>query len=198
VLVECGFVRATTGDGREWTFAPTFRRIAEIGSPHDIVATFAALHDPAKAAPAARLVLACLCEQDDPTPLIGGEQIDLADPATPAVPIAPLMPEAEQIIIARHLMQHGICGTARPEKTGAQGGKYSDRFDVAEYVAAARAHLGMSREDAEGLSMTELQQMLRMKFPEAHKPERDVPSREEYAAAMRRVTERTAKGAGRG
>lgn len=184
MLVECGFVRATAGDGREWTFAPTFGRIAEIGTPAEIVETYAALHDPAKAAAAARLVLACLCEQDDPTPLIGGDLIDPADPAAPAVAIAPLMPEAEQIIIARHLMQHGIAGKARP---GAGAGKYAAEFDAAEFVAAARAHLGMSRADAESLSMTELQAMLRMKFPDAHKGERDVPSREEYEAVMARL-----------
>ena len=188
MLVECGFVRAVLGDGREFTFSPSFRRIADIGDPREIVATYAALHDPAKAAPAARLVLACLCEQDDPTALIGGDLIDAARPEAPAVPIPAAMPEAEQIIVAQHLMQHGIVGKARPEAAGS--GKFSDRFEAAEYVAAARAHLGMSREDAEGLSMTEFQAMLRMKFPDAGKPERDVPSREQYEAAMRRVKER--------
>ena len=42
------------------------------------------------------------------------------------------MPPDEQIIIARHLMQHGIVGKAKP---GSKGGEYSDSFKAAEYIA---------------------------------------------------------------
>jgi hypothetical protein len=190
VLVECGFTRATAGDGRSWTFTPSFERIAGLGSPHEIVDLFASLHGE-DAAQAAAYVLACLCDQDDPTPLIGWH--DLTDDAPQWVP--GVMPAAEQVIIARHLMQHGICGKARPEaQQKAQAGKYSERFDAAEYIAAARVHLGLSSADAAALSMTEFQTMLAMKFPEADKPAgRDVPSRAEYEAAMKAAAARKTK-----
>ena len=184
MLVESGFTRATASDGAQWTFTPSFARIAGLGSPHEIVALYAALHG-ANAAPDATYVLACLCDQEDATPLIGW-------PEPGEAPEAPLrwrsgaMPPAEQIIIARHLMQHGICGKARPD-AGAEAGKFSDRFDAAEYVSAARVHLGLSSADAEALSMTEFQTMLAMKFPQAGEKRRDVPSRAEYDAAMARV-----------
>lgn len=181
MLVECGFTRATTSDGAEWTFTPSFARIAGLGSPHEIVALYAGLHGQ-NAAQDAAYVLACLCDQEDPLPLIGWRDEAGQHPGA--------MPEAEQVIIARHLMQHGICGQARPGQGAGDGngdGKFSDRFDAAEYVAAARVHLGLSSADADALSMTEFQTMVAMKFPQAGGKKRDVPSRAEYEATMERM-----------
>lgn len=183
MLVECGFVRATSPDGAEFTFTPSFARIASLGTPHEIVSLYAGLHG-SNAAQEAAYVLACCCDQKDPTPLIGW-----TDEAGQHVGA---MPAAEQIIIARHLMQHGIVGRARPGGKGGDG-KFSDRFEASEYIAAACVHLGLTRSDAEALSMTEFQTMFEMKFPDAGEKRRDVPTREEYDTAMARVKE-----AGRG
>ena len=185
MLVEYGLVRASASDGAEFTFRPSFARIASLGSPHEIVALYAALHGPA-AAQEATYVLACLCDQEDPTPLIGWRD--------EAGWHAGEMPEGEKVIIARHLMQHVICGKARPEgSAGAAAGQFSDRFDASEYIAAARVHLGLSSADAEALSMTEFQTMLAMKFPDnaaAGTKARNVPTREQYDAAMAKMKER--------
>lgn len=171
MLIECGFVRAVAPDGSEYTFTPSLARIASLGDPHSIVKLYADLHGP-RAEIEAGYVLACLCDQDDPTPLIGWIDIDgLRNPGT--------MPAAEQVILARHLMHHGIIGKAKP---GKGGGQYSDCFDAAEYIAAARVHLGLSSADAEALSMTEFQMMLAMKYPESQ--EKQIPSRDEYRKAM--------------
>ena len=171
MLIECGFVRAVAPDGVEFTFTPSLARIATLGNPHEIVWLYAALHGP-QAERDAGYILACLCDQDDPTPLIGWIDGDgLRHPGT--------MPASEQVVIARHLMHHGIVGKAKPSKGG---GQYSDRFDAAEYIAAARVHLGLSSADAEALSMTEFQTMLAMKYPEAQ--EKQIPSRDEYRKAM--------------
>ncbi|URI08779.1 DUF6246 family protein [Aquincola tertiaricarbonis] len=178
MLVEAGFVRAFDSTGGEWTFRPSFGRIASLGTPHEIVALYAGLHGP-RAAADATYVLACLCDQDDPTPLIGWLDEEGQHAGT--------MPAIEQIVIARHLMQHGIAGKAKP---GQGNGEYSDRFDAAEYIAAARVHLGLSSADAEALSMTEFQTMLEMKFPQAGEKKRSVPSREEYEAAVKAIEER--------
>lgn len=171
MLIECGFVRAVAPDGSEYTFTPSLERIASLGDPRSIVKLYADLHGP-RAEIEAGYVLACLCDQDDPTPLIGWIDSDgLRNYGT--------MPAAEQVILARHLMHHGIIGKAKP---GKGGGQYSDRFDAAEYIAAARVHLGLSSADAEGLSMTEFQTMLAMKYPESQ--EKQIPSRDEYRKAM--------------
>ena len=166
----------TTDGGAEYTFTPSFGRIAALGSPTEIVSTFAGLHGP-RAAHEAAFVLASLCDQEDPAPLIGCRDGDAWVPG--------LMPEPEQIILAKHLMQHAIVGKAKP---GTREGRYSDKFDAAEYVSAARVHLGLSSADAEALSMTEFQIMFEMKFPDAKKEKaKDIPSREEYDAAMARL-----------
>ncbi len=180
MLVECGFVRAITAEGTEWTFTPSLGRIAALGAPHEIVELFAALHGP-HAAQAATYVLAGLCDQDDPAALIGWRD--------EAGHHAGAMPDVEQVILARHLMQHGIVGTARPGQPG--DGEFSAEFKAAEYVAAACVHLGLSRADAEALSMTEFQTMFEMKFPS--KKARQVPTREEYEAAMKRADELEAR-----
>lgn len=172
MLVECGFVRAVTSAGEEFTFTPALGRIASLGSPREIVSLFAALHGP-KAENEAAYVLACLCDQEDATPLTGWRDEAGEHPGA--------MPAAEQVVIARHLMTHGIVGKAKP---GKGDGKFSEEFHASEYISAARVHLGLSSADAEALSMTEFQTMLEMKFPEAGEKKRDVPSRAEYEAAM--------------
>lgn len=187
MLVECGFVRATTGDGLVVSFTPSLGRIAQLGTPHEIVALFAALHGP-NAAQEAAYVLACLCDQEDGCAALIGWHDEAG------VWHDGEMPPAERVIIARHLMQHGICGTARPGTSAASAngaGRFTERFDAAEYVAAARVHFGLSSADAEALSMTEFQAMLAMKYPDSEAAKaarrRDVPTREQYEAAMSRL-----------
>jgi hypothetical protein len=191
VLVECGFLRAQSSDGREWTFTPSLARIASLGSPTEIVELYGALHGP-RAVRAAMYVLAALCDQPDPFDLIG--YVGVRENSRDLERVPGLMPAAEMVVLAQHLMHHGIAGKAKPGGQGTQQGKYSDRFDASEFVSLARAHLGLSSTDAEALSMTELQQMLSMKFPEqtdaSGKPMGDVPTREEYEAQMRQIMER--------
>lgn len=179
MLIECGFVRAMAGDGAEFTFRPSLGRIAALGSPQEIVELYAGLHGP-RADRDAAYILASLCDQEDATPLIGWTDEAGHHPGE--------MPAVEQVIIAQHLMRHGIIGKARP---GKGDGAFSDAFHAAEYIAAARVHLGLNSADAEALSMTEFQQMFEMKFPDAgKKSKRDVPTREEYEAQIAAIMEK--------
>lgn len=178
MLVECGLTRVSVGES-EWTFRPSFGRIAALGSPAEIVELFASLHGPHAVRDAA-YVLACLADEDDVTPLVGAwDEID-----GKLTRVAGTMPDDELVILARHLMTHGIIGKAKP---GDGGGEYSAEFNAHEYVAAARVHLGLSSQDAEALSMTEFQTMLEMKFPQQKKP--DIPTAEEYEASMKAFEE---------
>lgn len=197
MLVECGLVRVTAGDGTGATFRPSLGRIAALGSPARIVELFARLHGPA-AEDAAADVLSGLCDPEDLEALpvlIGGERLDPADLSRAVETYDGIMPPAERVVIARHLMQHGICGKARPQaKEAAAQGRYSATFDASEYIAAARVHLGLSSADAEALSMTEFQQMLEMKFPDRKDGgARNVPTAEEYAAGMKAFEELKAR-----
>jgi hypothetical protein len=183
MLVEHGFVRAQLPDGREWTFTPSIGRVADLGTPEGVVELYAALHGP-RAERVAREVLAVLCDQGDASDLIGwldedGGEHDGA------------MPAAERLILARHLMQHGVCG--KPDKAAASdGSNYSSRFEAAQFIAIGRVHLGMSEPEAAALSMTELQQLMAVKFPPQDGPKgaKNVPTRAEYEAAMKRLKER--------
>lgn len=175
MLVECGFSRVQLGDGSEYTFTPSFKNIACLGSPAEIVRMFADLHGP-RAVEVARYILTVLCDQDDPTPAVGF--LDLASGEW----VRGAIPADDQVILAAHLMKHGIAGKAKPDQKGS--GKFSAEFHASEFVSAARVHLGLSSADAEALSMTEFQTMLEMKFPDSKKAERELPSREEYQKVM--------------
>lgn len=176
MLVECGFVRVTLGDGSEYTFTPSFKKIASLGNPAEIVGLFVDLHGK-RAVQAARYILNVLCDQEDPTPAVGWLSLEDGEWKSGAIP------EDELLILAAHLMTHGIAGKAKPDAK-ADDGKYAAEFNAAEYVSAARVHLGLSSADAEGLSMTEFQMMLQMRFPESSEQTRNVPSREEYRKFM--------------
>lgn len=196
--VECGLVRVTAGDGTEATFRPSLGRIAALASPEALVELYVRLHGPSAEAAAADVLIG-LCDPDDLDALpalIGGEKVNPADPTGPALEsYAGAMPAAERVIIARHLLQHGMVGKASPgSQDKAEHGRYSARFDAGEYIAAARVHLGMSAAEAEALSMTEFAQLFAMKFPDQKAAgARDVPTREEYAAGMRAFEELKAR-----
>lgn len=174
MLIEHGYVRVQTTGGQEFTFLPSLARIAALGSPREIVQLFADLHGH-RAAETARYVLTGLCEQEDPLPLVGWLDEGGVHPG--------LMPKGEQLIVARHLMVHGIMGSARP---GKGDGEFCDTFNADEYISLARVHLGLSAAEAEALSMTEFQALWAVKFPDAA-AQRDVPDEDEYEAVMARV-----------
>jgi hypothetical protein len=183
VLVECGYVKAQAPDGTEYSFVPSLGRVAELGSPEQIVQLYADLHGP-KAESVSAYILAVMCEQENPFPLIGWHDVDGWHDG--------VMPSSERVIIAGHLMRHGIIGTAKPDgNKPVEKGQYADRFDASEYISAARVHFGLSSRDAEAISMTEFQKMLAMKFPDMNKPKRDVATKEEYDAAMSYYKERS-------
>lgn len=180
MLVECGFTCATTSDGREYTFTPSLGRIARLDSPRGLVELYAALHG-ARAPAAASEVLAGLCDQDDASELIGQPE-----PTDTGIRwVGGLMADAERVVIAKHLLMHGMVGAPRAGRRRKGGsGAYSETFDADEYIHLARVHLGMSAADAEALSMTELHRLLAVKFPEAADKE-EIPTAEAYEAAMR-------------
>ena len=178
MLIAHGYSKAQTAGGDEWSFSPAFARLADLGTPREIVALYVELHGPAPGM-AARYVMGVLCEQDDTHALLG--HVTVGSTAHWEVPTyhPGLMPEAEQVILAQHLMRHGIVGTPRP---GGPAGEYAQAFDPAEYIAAARVHLGVSAAEAGAMSMSEFQSLMLVKFPEA--AQAGPPSREEYEATM--------------
>jgi hypothetical protein len=196
VLVEHGFTRATLADGSEYTFTPSLGRVAMIGYPGEIVALYGRLHGPGAVA-AAREVLSTFCDQDDLAPLIGEPEpeplaytfrLDAPPRWKPGA-----ITEREQVILARHLMQHAVAGRARPGSEAAGGGEYATEFHVGQHVSAAQVHLGLIEADALACSMTKLQELREAKSPDnSRSGPKNVPSRSQYHEAMQRLEKRRA------
>lgn len=192
-LTEIGEMRISLSD-RSFFFKPSFRAMNEIGTPKEIVEVYARLNGIDYVAPlqhveylpfgaqmqvmktiskpvygrhvlsAAYIVMQSCCE-DDVSVLIGGWK-----PTPRGVRYVPgIMPVSDIIIIARNLMQHGIIGKSPlkvPERLEEQGKKTTNEFHASQYIISARTHFDMTRDEAENLSMTEFQMMIKNKYPE--------------------------------
>lgn len=192
-LTEIGEMRISLSD-RSFFFKPSFRAMNEIGTPKEIVEVYARLNGIDYVAPlqhveylpfgaqmqvmktiskpvygrhvlsAAYIVMQSCCE-DDVSVLIGGWK-----PTPRGVRYVPgMMPVSDIIIIARNLMQHGIIGKSPlkvPERLEEQGKKTTNEFHASQYIISARTHFDMTRDEAENLSMTEFQMMIKNKYPE--------------------------------
>lgn len=192
-LTEIGEMRISLSD-RSFFFKPSFRAMNEIGTPREIVEVYAKLNGIDYVAPlqhveclpfgaqmqvmktiskpvygrhvlsAAYIVMQSCCE-DDISVLIGGWK-----PTPRGVRYVPgIMPVSDIIIIARNLMQHGIIGKSPlkvPERLEEQGKKTTNEFHASQYIISARTHFDMTRDEAENLSMTEFQMMIKNKYPE--------------------------------
>lgn len=112
---------------------------------------------------AAFIIMQCCCE-DDISVLIGSWR-----PTPRGVKYIPgVMPVSDIITIARNLIEHGVIGKSPlkvPQRSESQA-KTTSEFNISQYIISARTHFGISREEAEYLSMTEFQQMVKNKFPE--------------------------------
>lgn len=192
-LTEIGEMRISLSD-RSFFFKPSFRAMNEIGTPKEIVEVYAKLNGIDYVAPlqhveylpfgaqmqvmktiskpvygrhvlsAAYIVMQSCCE-DDVSVLIGGwKQTPRGVRYVPGI-----MPVSDIIIIARNLMQHGIIGKSPlkvPERLEEQGKKTTNEFHASQYIISARTHFDMTRDEAENLSMTEFQMMIKNKYPE--------------------------------
>lgn len=192
-LTEIGEMRISLSD-RSFFFKPSFRAMNEIGTPKEIVEVYAKLNGIDYVSPlqhveylpfgaqmqimktiskpvygrhvlsAAYIVMQSCCE-DDVSVLIGCWK-----PTPRGVRYIPgIMPVSDIIIIARNLMQHGIIGKSPlkvPERLEEQGKKTTNEFHASQYIISARTHFDMTRDEAENLSMTEFQMMIKNKYPE--------------------------------
>lgn len=191
-LTEIGELRISLAD-KSFFFKPSFRAMNEIGTPKEIVEMYATLNGadylqtmqhieglPPGAQiqvmktvskpvygrhvlSAAYIVMQACCEEDV-SMLIGGWK-----PTARGVRYVPgVMPVNDIIIIARTLLDHGIIGKSPlkvPQRSESQK-KTTNEFNASQYIISARTHFGMTREEAEDLSMTEFQQMIKNKYPE--------------------------------
>lgn len=182
-------------DDREFFFRPSFRNMARIGEPEEIVRTFYELcnDDAAQlvqraaqayihrlpdcvlryiqsglltrtAIMAAHSVMTACCDDDI------GELVGWMKPGKTRkrgfVWRLGCMPPENMVIVAKNLMMHGIVGKAKVRKLQRyETNETTSEFRAADYIMAARNHFGISREEAENLTMTEFALLLNAKYP---------------------------------
>ncbi|HCM9181473.1 TPA: hypothetical protein N5O17_004057 [Enterobacter kobei] len=193
-LKEIGEFLIAAGE-KEYFFRPSFINMTRIGEPKDIVTAFYDLHHDEvsdlirsainayglvpewliqhirttsygkKAIMAAMTVLSSCCDTDV-TPLIG----ELRIAKTKGKPFKlrrGVMDEFDMVVIAQALITHGIIGKARIRKPQRhENTSTTSEFNAFEYISAARNHFGMSRDEAEQLTMTEFQHLIAAKYPD--------------------------------
>jgi len=114
---------------------------------------------------AAMIVLTACCDRDT-TPLTG-EMVPGKTGRRAFVYRPGAMPVSDMVLIAQSLITHGIIGKAKVRQLQRhESNKATTEFNAFEYISAARNHFGISRDEAEQLSMTEFQMMLAAKYPE--------------------------------
>lgn len=195
-------------DGVTFMFRPTLANIAEIGSPTEIVETFALVmseastpeHQWQQIGAAMRVLYHCA---DDLTPDLERLLGQWVDP-TPRRYTPGRMPVHAIVALARQMMRHGVVGVPLDQPAGkplTNKNDYSDQFKAAEYVAIATAHLGVSIGDAWQMTMTSLVQILAAKFPpdkRATVTEKDLERNDQAVAWLERVNAARKKGAANG
>lgn len=191
---EIGECLITAGED-EYFFRPSFAAMSRIGEPQEIVQAFYDLHNdevtpllqramdaygtiPAwllahvsrkeigkPAIMAAMSVLAACCERD--LSRLIGEIIPGKSGKWTFVWRKGAIPLSDMVLIAQSLITHGIIGKAKVRQLQRhESNKATTEFNAFEYISAARNHFGISRDEAEQLSMTEFQMMLAAKYPE--------------------------------
>ena len=131
--------------------------------------------------------LCCYKGSDDLTPLIG----EWKGWSNCVVYRPGALPKEDIIVLAQHLMQHGVVGKAKIRKLQRhETNEYSTEFKAIDYIIAARNHFGMNRDDAADLTMTEFTLLLAAKYPDQKgftKDEYDAVADEYLAKKARRL-----------
>lgn len=191
---EIGECLISAGDD-DYFFRPSFAAMSRIGEPREIVQAFYDLHKdevtplieravtayghiPAwltehirnstygKRALMAALSVMEACSESDLSSLIG--EFRPAKAKGKAFKRRPgMMSDFDILLIAQSLITHGIIGKAKVRQLQRhESGQATTEFRAFDYISAARNHFGISRAEAEQLSMTEFQIMLNAKYPD--------------------------------
>lgn len=167
--------------GESYTFTPSFRHVAAIGEPEQIVDYYNYLTsdnaDTVALCSMAYDVMSACSDRKLPKGLLW-ETANSWD-GSRVVMVKGKVDLSAQILMAVDLLYMGIIG--RPFRLKEQSkGKPMREFDAAEFVGAAVAHLGMPTESAWSMCMVDFQIAMKSKFPDLYQP--DLPSAAEIDA----------------
>ena len=157
-----------TAEGREYIFRPSFRKVAELGSPEHIVQLFTDVQVPdAKGFLSSLSVMHhfSVCGEEEAFKLLGYHR----EVCGRMRYVRGAIREPGDIqVLAKSLMDNAMIGKA----IGSKKGNPATRFDVSEFTGAAVAHLGMSNADAWDMTMMEFQSAIKAKIGEPEEENR--------------------------
>lgn len=160
----------------KYILSPSFINIAKLGSPKEIIDDFKIFVEASavwKFIIATSVLNAC-SDKEIPESLIG--KVKFSDKQQRFMYVKPshdLDMFNDVIVLAEHLLLHGICG--KVEKKSKGGGERLEEFDAYEYMEIARINLEQTPEQASNMTMTEFIRLANRKFP----PEKsDAPDEE--------------------
>lgn len=140
--------------GKMFDISPSFANMAKLGTPEQIVQK---MHDlqyypitPIQSfSTALEILAACGLEDEEVT---GG--LNFSEWKNKVMIQCGAMHPDDVIVMARHCMQHGMCGSHDQLKTIEKGeGTQMSAFDPAEYIVLAMEYLKMTMDEAENLTM---------------------------------------------
>jgi hypothetical protein len=164
--------------GESYTFTPSFRHIAAVGEPEQIVDYYNYLTsdnaDTVALCSMAYDVMSSCSDRELPKGLLwetanswDGERVLM---------VKGKVDLSAQILMAVDLLYMGIIG--KQFKLKEQGEKRAlIEFDPSSFVSSAVVHLGMQPEQAWSLTITEFNTFIRDKYPDLYQP--DLPSADE-------------------
>lgn len=164
----------------DYLFIPSFFNMTKIGNPEEIVEIFSTVFGEINNSNFKQVMqyvdktLEACCETDCSviTGYIKGEN--------ELINVEPAIPIEDKLVLAQHLLKHGLIGEIPPKKTN-DDTDYSNEFHAKKFVYLAVAHLGMREIDAWNMSMTAFQEAMEAKFPS---PKNDIVSQDDYDSAM--------------
>lgn len=201
ILTEIGEIGIHKG-GAVYKLRPSLYAISKLGTPVEIVETFARIFaehftprgKTEQFADALAVLYAC-CQDDASAEAIVGTYTPRVQahraPWAPGVYRRGFIAPGVVLVLARSLLTHGVIGDVERTPTApSDEPDYLTEFAARDYVAMAMAHLGCSEHDAWNMTMTGLSLALRSKYPSSKddgtttRDGRRVPSMGEYDAAM--------------
>jgi len=147
--------------GKDYLLRPSFEAMTRIGTPEEIVQAYAIIHGN----DVAQLIEVCAGTLGRFPAWLAPSFNRAAEKLLSTSML--VLPKNDIIVLAQHLMQHGVVGKAKVRQLQRhETGERTTEFKAFDYISAARSHFEMNRAEAAQLTMTEFQMLLAAKYPD--------------------------------
>lgn len=189
---QYGFA-AVVIDGVSYTLAPTLSNMAKIGTPKEIVYSFADLSASAywgvrSLCAAIKILQACGLPSN-----ITGEIVWSHHSKTRIFSIGKIPVIDDIRNLAWHCLKHGVIGNSKSKSTASGSDNYSEEFNPHQYISAAMKLFNLSLSEAEGLTMTKLVYLLESLPEKSEEKAKNAEAEKAMVEYERRVAAKKAK-----